>query len=149
MITDTLENFKLYTRISDRIATALIYLLTTDLEALKPGKYIVEEDEIFAQVSEYSTKLVDEVKWEAHSKFTDIQVIIKGEEKMGFAPLEKMKITEAYDPDKDIEFLTGTGDYLTARPGSFTIFFPHDAHQPGVAIHESCSVKKVVVKVKV
>ena len=68
---------------------------------------------------------------------------------MGFAPLETMKVTEGYNSEKDIEFLTGTGDYVTARPGSFTIFFPHDAHQPGVAIGESTGVKKVVVKVKV
>ena len=76
MITDKLENYRLYSRMSDRIAIALMYLLTTDLKSLKKGKYIIEEDEIFAQVSEYDTKPSEEVKWEAHCKFVDIQVLI-------------------------------------------------------------------------
>ncbi len=149
MITDKLEFYNIYTRISDRIATAMMYLLTSDLKALAPGTYIVEEDEIFALVSEYRTKLPDELKWESHNKFVDIQVMIEGEEKMGFAPLETMKVTEQYNEDKDVQILEGTGDYVTARPGSFTMFFPHDAHQPGIAIGQACKVKKVVLKVKV
>ena len=89
------------------------------------------------------------MKWESHNKFVDIQVMIEGEEKMGFAPLETMKVTEQYNEDKDVQILEGTGDYVTARPGSFTMFFPHDAHQPGIAIGQACKVKKVVLKVKV
>jgi YhcH/YjgK/YiaL family protein len=149
MITDRLEYYNIYTRISDRIANALMYLLTTDLKSLEKGTYIVEEDEIFAQVSEYVTKPADELKWESHFKFVDIQVIIEGEEKIGFAPLERMRIIEPYNDEKDIQFLSGKGDYLTARPGSFTMFFPHDAHQPGIATEGFSKVKKVVLKVKV
>jgi YhcH/YjgK/YiaL family protein len=110
---------------------------------------VVEEDEIFAQVNEYTTKPVEELKWESHFKFLDIQVIIEGEEIMGFAPLENMQIIEQYNDEKDIQFLSGTGDYLTAKPGSVTMFFPHDAHKPGIAIGECSKVKKVVIKVKV
>jgi len=149
MITDKLEYYNIYTRLSDRIASALMYILTTDLNTIEKGTYVVEEDEIFAQVSEYNTKPAEDVKWASHFKFLDIQVIIKGEEMMGFAPLENMKILENYNEDKDIQFLTGTGDYVTARPGSFTMFFPHDAHKPGIALGESSKVKKLVLKVKV
>ena len=149
MITDKLEYYNIYTRISDRVANALMYLLTTDLKSLENGISVVEEDEIFAQVSEYVTKPATELLWESHFKFVDIQVIIEGEEKMGFAPLENMKILETYNADKDVQILAGTGDYLTARPGSFTMFFPHDAHQTGIAIKECSKVKKLVLKVKV
>jgi len=149
MITDKLEFYNIYSRISDRLASAMVYLLTTDLKSLEKGNYVVEEDEIFAIVSEYTTRPVEELKWESHFKFLDIQVIIEGEEKMGFAPLENMQIIEPYNEEKDIQFLAGTGDYLTAKPGCFTMFFPHDAHQPGIAIGEGTKVKKVVLKVKV
>jgi YhcH/YjgK/YiaL family protein len=149
MITDRLEFYNIYTRISDRIANAMMYLLTTDLKTLEKGSYVVEEDEIFALVSEYETKQADELKWESHFKFVDIQVMIDGEEKMGFAPVESMKIVEHYNAEKDIQILDGTGDYVTARPGSFIMFFPHDAHQPGIALGASAKVKKLVLKVKV
>lgn len=149
MITDKLEYYNIYTRISDRISDAFLYLLTTDLKSLQIGNYVVEEDEIFAQVSEYITKPAKEIKWESHFKFVDIQVIIEGVEQMGFSPLENMDILERYDENKDVQFLTGTGDYLTIRPGRFAMFFPHDAHQPGIALDECSKVKKLVVKVKV
>ena len=149
MITDKLEYYNIYTRISDRIANALMYLLTTDLKSLENGSYTVEEDEIFALVSEYTTKPAIELKWESHFKFVDIQVLIEGEEKIGFAPIEYMKIIETYNEDKDIQILAGKGDYLTARPGSFTMFFPHDAHQPGISVEGPAKVKKLVLKVKV
>ena len=39
-----------------------------------------------------------------------------------------------------------TTDYLTVKPGMFAIFFPEDAHAPGVTPD---GVRKVIVKVRV
>ena len=147
MITDVLENADLYAHISDRLAVGLRYLQMTDFSELAPGKYLIEDNEVFALVSEYNSKKPEDAKWEAHQKYADIQYIISGEEKMGFAPRVGFEVTEAYNPDKDIVFLKGTGDYVTAKTGTFVIFFPQDAHQPSVAVKDSTPVKKVVVKV--
>jgi len=147
MIADLLENADLYAGMDDRLAVGLRYLQMTDFAKLSPGKYVIEEKEVFASVSEYNSKKPEDAKWEAHQKYADIQYIVSGEEKMGYAPLNTMEVTEAYNPDKDILFLKGKGDYITAKPGTFVIFFPHDAHQPSVAVNESAFVKKVVVKV--
>ena len=39
----------------------------------------------------------------------------------------------AYNAEKDITFYEGLAtDYLTVKPGMFAIFFPEDAHAPGV-----------------
>ncbi len=55
-----------------------------------------------------------------------------------------------YNPEKDIEFLTGEGDYVTLNKGSYAIFFPQDAHMPKIAPEDvPGKVIKVVVKVKV
>jgi YhcH/YjgK/YiaL family protein len=149
MIIDQLGNAKLYSRINNRFAIALHYLETTDFSEMAVGKYEVEQKEIFAIVSEYNTKNIEEAKWEAHRKYIDIQYIIKGEEKMGYAYSGSMETIESYNPEKDIIFLKGQGDYLTAKAGTFLIFFPNDAHQPCVAITDSAPVKKVVIKVMV
>jgi YhcH/YjgK/YiaL family protein len=149
MIIDQLENSGLYNRLGDRFAIALKYLVSTDLSKVEVGKYEIEGNEIFAIVSEYQTKSESDAKWEAHQVYADIQYIINGEERMGYAPLETMEINEAYNPDKDIIFLNGSGDYITATPGTFVVFFPHDAHQPAVSTGNGGTVKKVVVKVMV
>jgi YhcH/YjgK/YiaL family protein len=147
MIADLLENANLYAHLGVRFAVALRYLQTTDLSKLEPGKYLIEDNEVFASVSEYNSKKPEDAKWEAHEKYADIQYVITGEEKMGFGALKNFEVTEAYNPEKDIMFLEGTGDYVTVKPGMFVVFFPQDAHQPGVAVNGSALVKKVVVKV--
>ena len=147
MIVDQLKNAKLYFHTSERFAVALKYLQTNDLAKFENGRYEIEDKEVFALVSEYNTKSLAEAKWESHNKYADIQYIVIGEEKMGFAPLGSMEVTEGYNPEKDITFLKGKGDYVTVKPGTFVIFFPQDAHQPGVAVNGSTPVKKVVVKV--
>jgi len=149
MIVDLLENSALYARIDDRLAMGLRYLQTTDFSNLEPGKYPIKENEVFALVSEYNSKKFEDARWEAHRKYADIQYLVHGEEQMGYAPVREFEATQPYNPDNDIVFLAGKGDYIAVRPGMFVIFFPQDAHQPGVAITESMPVRKVVVKVLV
>jgi len=147
MIADLLENANLYSHINDRLALGLNYLKNTDLSKLELGKHVIKEDKVFALVSEYNSKNPEDAKWEAHEKYADIQFLVSGEEKMGYAPLNTMQVSEVYNPDKDIMFLKGTGDYITVKPGTFLVFFPKDAHQPCVAIKGNVPVRKVVVKV--
>ncbi len=147
MIIDQLENSGIYNRIGDRFTKALNYLASTDFSRVESGKYEIEGKDIYAIVSEYQTKSETDAKWEAHHNYADVQYIVSGEERMGYAPLETMEIKEAYNPEKDVIILQGTGDYVTATPGTFVVFFPHDAHQPTVSIGNGGFVKKVVVKV--
>jgi len=149
MIVDQLENSALYGSLSTRLAAAFNYLISANLNTIEVGKYEIEGSEVFAMVSEYKPKNEADAKWEAHQNYADVQYIVSGEEKLGYAPLETMEIKEAYNPDKDIIILNGSGDYITATPGTFLVFFPHDAHQPCVTTGLDCTVKKVVVKVRV
>ena len=41
------------------------------------------------------------------------------------------------------------GDRVTATAGTFVVFYPHDAHMPGLALGKPSPVRKVVVKVAV
>jgi len=147
MIVDLIENSAHYARIDNRLAIGLKYLQTTDLSNLEPGKYPIKENEVFALVSEYNSKQVEDARWEAHQKYADIQYLVHGEEQMGYAPVRDFEVIQPYHPDNDIVFMEGSGDYISVRPGMFVIFFPQDAHQPGVAINGSMPVRKVVVKV--
>jgi biofilm protein TabA len=148
MILDSLIHSHLYSPLSPRFAKAFEYLNSTEIATLPPGKVHLDGEILFVIIQEYTTKPEPKGKWEAHRSYIDIQYLITGTEKIGYAPLTRMTPGE-YNPAKDFLPLTGTGIYLPIHPGDFTIFFPHDAHMPGIALTDPTPVKKAVVKIAV
>jgi len=131
---------------------AFLFLKNTNLDTISPGKYPIDGENAFAVVSEGSTKAFEATKWEAHRKYLDIQYVIKGKEKMGKAPIAKATEIDPFSETKDIGFYTvpeGEATYHVAAPEAFLLFFPKDAHRPGVKIEGSDATKKVVIKIKV
>lgn len=149
MITDKLSNAPMYYSLGKRIEKGLRYIQETDFSTVKNGKHPIEGDTIFAAVSEYSTKPLNEAKTENHKHYIDIQFVVKGTEKIGYAPYKGQKPSVAYNPDKDVSFYKCPVSLITVEEGSFAIFFPDDIHTPGVAISKPENVMKVVVKIKV
>jgi YhcH/YjgK/YiaL family protein len=150
MIADILKNRQIYAAISPGIKTALEYIAKTDFSAIEPGKYELDGANLFALVQTYDSIPKAQGKWECHKNYIDIQFIAEGVEQIGCNNTGKMKITTEYNPEKDIAFLSGEGDYVTFSKGSFGIFFPEDAHMPKVAPDNvPGAVKKVVVKIRV
>jgi YhcH/YjgK/YiaL family protein len=149
MIADVLKNRQLYEPISPRIKTALEYIANTDFSAMEPGRIELDGANVFVLVQKYDSLPKEQGKWEYHRKYIDIQYIAEGMEQIGFANIENMKVETEYNPEKDIGFLIGEGDYVTLVKGSFGIFFPQDAHQPKVAPNNIIGqVTKVVVKIR-
>lgn len=150
MIADILKNRHIYAGISPRIKTALEYIAKTDFSGLEPGRYELDGSNMFALVQAYDTIPREQGKWECHKKYIDIQYIAEGIEQIGCNNIYKMKITTEYNPEKDIAFLSGDGDFITYSKGSYGIFFPEDAHEPKIApANISGKVRKVVIKIKV
>lgn len=131
---------------------AFDWLKTTDLNQIASGKYEIDGVMAFASVAEYDSKNRDDIKFEAHKKYIDIQYVVKGREMIGVAPLSGARIIEEYNEDKDIAFYEipeTECKYYIAEPGKYFIFFPGDAHRPGILLNESTMVKKVVVKIRI
>ena len=76
---------------------------------------------------------------------------MSGKEKMLIAPLNlKKEALVPYDSVNDYELMyVSETNILKATPERFFIFFPEDAHSPGLKDGENSPVRKVVVKVKV
>ena len=100
----------------------------------------------------YTTKPDHEKKWEAHEVFGDIQVLFVGEEYCGHTDVRTLTVTEPYQPEKDVAKYAHPSFPTTRlhfRPGTFTVFYPQDGHQPGVMVGQPSEVLKVVIKFKV
>lgn len=150
MITSTLSQLQPFEIISPNFKKAIRYALYTEFSALETGKYSVDGEEVFAIVNEYTTKPLSECDPESHREYADIQIMISGVERFGYAPLTDQPETTPYDEEKDVAIYTISPEdlnYLTLRPGEFIIFFPSDIHQPEVFTHQPELVRKVVIKV--
>ena len=130
---------------------AFNFLKNTDLTRLDLKRYDIDGDRLFATVSEYISKNEETTNFEAHRNYIDIQYVISGKEVMNIAPLTSVKeVLTPYDTTKDIEFVTVTKIVnYKASPSNFFIFFPGDAHRPGLKDGVNSPVRKVVVKLKV
>jgi len=149
MVIDKLSNAKQYYGLSGRIEKSLKYLQSTDLEKLEIGKHEIDGKNIFVVVSEYDAKDIEQGKWEAHRNYLDIQYVVSGKEKIGYASIDEMKMIGEYNQDKDVLFLQGEGDLLLVNEGAFALFAPQDAHMPGIKVNNGEHVKKIVVKILV
>ena len=150
MIKDNLENAEIYFNISKNLQKGFEWLINSPLENLTDGKYLIEGENIFANIQSYETK--DKAPFEAHRKYIDIQYMVKGCEKIGITNYKNCKTEIEYNSEKDIEFLqcnTTKKDFLTLNEKEFMVFFPQDAHCPALSIEENQFVKKIIVKVKI
>jgi YhcH/YjgK/YiaL family protein len=145
------ELARYYFKNKERWDKAFAFLKNNDLSKLEPKRYEIDGDRLYATISEALTKNEEDTKFEAHRKYIDIQHVIIGAEQMSITPIagRKEELT-AYDPVKDVEFMTvkETTSY-EATPDKVFIFFPSDIHRPGVKIGENKMVRKVVVKVRI
>jgi len=147
MILDNIENYKKYEELNRNFEKAFKFLKREDLGSLAVGKYEIDGEEVFALVQEYETKDLENAKYEAHKKYIDIQYMLDGNEYMGYSSIDKLKITSPYSEENDFMLLSGEANLIMLNSKDFSVFFPEDAHMPGIAIKDKNKVRKVVVKV--
>jgi len=148
MILDSLSSSTRYERLSPAFARAFAWLRSVDPSTLPDGKTILDGD-LFVLVHRGLSQPLAQVKWEAHRKYADIQYVASGAETIFWEALERTAPGE-YLADKDyVPIQSDTGTELTVSAGRFAVFFPEDAHRPGVLIPGSEPVVKLVVKVRV
>jgi YhcH/YjgK/YiaL family protein len=150
MIFDSIKNRNLYVAISPRIKAALEYLTTIDFSTIETKSYELDGENLFALIQKYNTVSKEQGKLECHRNYIDIQYIAEGTEQIGVTTVDSMKVITEYNPEIDVAFLSGEGNYVTLAKSFYCIFFPQDAHQPKVALGNAPAlVKKVVMKIKI
>ncbi|MDD2365049.1 MAG: YhcH/YjgK/YiaL family protein [Desulfuromonadaceae bacterium] len=149
MIFDTLENLELYETVHPGFPDVRAFIAATDLLKLPVGRHPINDKGAYASVNEYNTKALEDSFIECHIKYIDLQMLVCGEEIIGVAP-KKFCVEQPYNNENDLQKLSGKVDFITLVPGLFAIFFPQDAHEPGLKnIEQSIAVKKIVFKIPV
>lgn len=100
-------------------------------------------------VQALTTKAWETSLLEAHREFLDIQLIIKGKEVMGWAPIAQLEATEEYNAAKDKQMFQGKNYPMEIAEGYCYVVYPEDAHAPSVHLDEAHDICKIVIKLKV
>jgi YhcH/YjgK/YiaL family protein len=148
MILDTLPNWQSYEWPGDAFHKAFSFLMELD-EAAADGRYEIDGEDVFCMVQSYQTEPGGNKRFEAHRVYADIQLILKGNEAMLWAPIEGMNEAAPYEHDVVFYPLVDGAQSISMIPGHFAVLFPQDAHVPGLAQGEPQQVRKAVAKVRV
>ncbi|WP_341677076.1 YhcH/YjgK/YiaL family protein [Niveibacterium sp. SC-1] len=128
---------------------AITHLRARDLAALAPDRYPLEEG-MFLLIQEMKTRPVEATRPEAHVRHADIQLLLAGAERYGFAlPSPAHPVLEDRRETHDIAFY-GTPEqehYVDLAPGMFAIFLPGELHRPCCAVESPAAIRKAVVKI--
>lgn len=148
MILDTLANADRYSTLHPLFPRAFAYLRSTDLDALKPGRHLIEGENLFAIMETAAGRTREQARLECHRKYIDIQLVLEGVDEMGWKPQgDCLESVDAYRAEKDIQFFRDAPlSWIATPPGAFCIFFPQDAHAPLVS---SGTVRKIILKIAV
>jgi YhcH/YjgK/YiaL family protein len=150
MVTDFLTNLGKYKSLLSVPDKVLGWLSGVELQNLSTGKHLIDGDSIYALIQEYQTCPAGDKYWESHKKYTDLQIVISGEEFMGYIPSTGLNVLSPYDEAKDISFYeneTPPCSLVHVTAGHFCLFFPGEVHKPGLTQTAAGTVKKAVLKI--
>ncbi len=151
MIYDKTSNWKNYfpkNKIWQKVF-AFVKKCSVDIE---PGRYAIAGEDAYASVFSCDTKPPKEGIYEAHRKQIDVQLLLKGRERVDVTAIDGLTVKTEYNEAKDCILFDDPERLPGAAPlteGFFAVFFPNDAHKPSLNYGTSAeNVKKIVVKIK-
>lgn len=125
----------------------LACLAEPSVRDLPAGRYETGGDTFFV-INAYETQPASALRAESHRRFCDVQVMLEGEEMMGWTKRRPDLPSGAYDDQNDVMFYeVGLGlEWRRFSPGDVFVFAPDDVHLPGVLLDRPTRIRKAVGK---
>lgn len=132
------------------IRDVLYFFETTDTLSLAPGRYELQGDDIYVNVMDMTTHPFEGSHPEVHQNYIDLMYWPEGGERIGMAPYLGTEEIFEDRPENDIILLKSVANesILLATAGCFAVFFPWDAHRPGLILKDTpATSRKCVAKI--
>ncbi|MBQ7818330.1 MAG: YhcH/YjgK/YiaL family protein [Bacteroidales bacterium] len=148
MIVCAIKDLEKFSGLNKNFTTVIEFLKNNNIEELPIGKTDVDGDNVFISTQEFEGKTKEVAKLETHVKYIDIQMPFSTTENIGWKNIYNLNLpTQPYNENDDIAFFDDEAtSYIALQPGECVIFFPEDAHAPGIA---NGKLRKAVIKVKI
>ena len=146
MVYDSIANKDRYKDIP-QLYQGLCYLAGITRENFPRERVVLDGKRRFVVPKTYSTKDVNEAKFEVHRTQADIHYMVEGEEGVQTADHTAMTLKGEFSTERDWGEYVGEPDgCYWLRPGYFLATFPYEAHKTGIARGESRPILKAVYK---
>lgn len=147
MVIGNLKNTEQACKTHKGMAQLFEFIKNTNFNDLPLGRVEVDGDNIF--INNVDVDGVDQAvqPLEMHRKYIDVHVLLAGEEKIGWKPIEEIEhYTKEYAEEGDCALSDDAPHfYATLKPGDFAVVFPEDPHAPAIG---KGKIRKLICKVK-
>ena len=112
-------------------------------------KFFLDGEDLVAITQTFSPKEFCEGRYESHYVYSDLQIMLSGEENIFYHPIVDLEIDEE-NIENDIMFYkkVDKGQSLPINTEMFMILHPEDGHMPSIKRTEQKTLRKVVFKLK-
>ena len=150
MIVDTMDHFAFYAQLDARLRPAQAFLeQAMNNPDLPEGRHEIAGDDAYGLIRRYQTQPLKNQRLEAHRQYIDIQLMVRGQEKLIYQEVSRLTPAAPYDPASDCALFSGEGTPVRLSDGVFVILYPQDAHLPKLCAPAPSMAVKAIVKVKV
>ena len=150
MIFDTIKNMDYYVKMMPELEQIQKFIEDYTKGEMKMERIDLDGDNLFVSPATYFPKEHEGAEYESHIKYADVQVVLKGREYIGVAPLEDCTVTKPFTDGGDIAFYTSEkGSLCLVEAGYFLVLYPQDAHMPCLKVEDGEEVTKLVFKVRI
>lgn len=149
MIFDSIDHRSCYEDIPG-LKDILEALSQINAENIPAERVVLHGDDSFINPVSFTSKKLDETKFEAHRRYADIHYVLAGEEEIIVNDVNGLDEVQKYSDKDDVGFYMGDkGTVCVLKPGDFLVCFPQDAHRVCIAPCEPAPVRKLVGKLRV
>lgn len=151
MIIDSLKNLPLYFPTLPLLSEVEKHLSDITGSTIN-GKYDIS-DKLFIVVNRYSAVSEEDKPYEVHRRYADLQMILCGRETIFAADTNELKfLSDDFKSGGDNALyengVNTAKTSVTLVPGNFAVFFPGEAHKPGIDCGEKSDILKVIFKIE-
>jgi YhcH/YjgK/YiaL family protein len=145
MICAKVSNVWDYLGIHPSLDIALDHLTPEFLDSLGEQRLELDGGRIYATRSTYETLPLEDTFFEAHRRYLDIHLMLRGQERVELAQTDDL---ELFRQEDDLYAYRGkAAQSLVLKPGEFLVVFPGDAHRLKIQANGPETVTKAVFKV--
>ena len=149
MIFGNIKDIEAYGFLEENVLKFLKYAKNNDLVNFETGSYEIDGDNVFVNIVEYETTTPENRVWEAHRRYLDLHMMLKGAEEMDVNFVDNMVQKEFAEKD-DLLFLEGEkNSHVILSAGDFLICYPEDGHKTAIQVNGPEQVKKAVFKIRI
>lgn len=150
MIFGNMDHVEEFPYLEKGIKECFEYAKTHDLASFEKGSHEIDGDRLFVNIVEYTTTTPEEKFWEAHKKYLDVHVMLRGTEQIDLNFIQNMKLNEFVEKDDFLPMDGNKNSSVVLTDGDFLICYPNDGHRTAVQAGDKPeTIKKAIFKVRI